>query len=51
LPAGPNIGIDQWACCSSALTLDLGAFGRRLPETAVFLAAGYRSIPEHPPRA
>jgi hypothetical protein len=51
LPASPNIGADQWACCSTALTLDLGAFGRRWPETAVFLAAGFRSIPEHPPRA
>jgi hypothetical protein len=51
LPASPSFGIDQWACCPSVLTLDLGAFGRRFPETAVFLAAGFRSIPEHPPRA
>ncbi|HXT58670.1 MAG TPA: hypothetical protein VN699_08540 [Pirellulales bacterium] len=51
LPASPSFGIDQWACCSSAMTLELGACDRRLPETAVSLAAGFRSIPEHPPRA
>jgi hypothetical protein len=51
LPASPSFGIDQWACCSSGMTIDLCAFSRRNPETAVSLAAGFRSIPEHPPRA
>ncbi|HUY90643.1 MAG TPA: hypothetical protein VMV10_18040 [Pirellulales bacterium] len=49
-PASRALTVDQWAYCPCGKAAACGAFSLSLAEPVLSLAAGFRQLPEHPPR-